>query len=172
LGKRDQRGTGKGSYRYSRVVGMSGGCAANTAEVVSGEKGKGRSPTGFHFPACYVVTPDSFTKYTPHSRQVTWDRPPLSHFHIITVVSLSLLIQAECAQGHQKRGSVLMEYGRRQGRPRGVSAAEPPRPAKRPDSDTGLLQFRFLGFPGVRRSLEVPSIADRPGVVFLEIVTL
>jgi hypothetical protein len=42
----------------------------------------------------------------------------LSHSHIILVVSLSLLIQRECAHtGPQKRGSVLIEYGRRQGVP-------------------------------------------------------
>jgi hypothetical protein len=66
----------------------------------------------------YVVTRDSFTKYTPQSRGDLGQAPPLSHFHNVLVVSLSLLIQRECAHtGPQDRGSVLMEYGRGRGRP-------------------------------------------------------
>ena len=50
--------------------------------------------------------------------------PPSSHFHIILVVSLSLLIQRECAHtGPQDRGSVLIEYGGGRGVPGGLITA-------------------------------------------------
>jgi hypothetical protein len=76
----------------------------------------------------YFVTRNSFTKYTRQSRHRLGTSPPShSPLHILLVVSLSLLIQTECAHTrHQDRGSVLIEKGRRQGRPAESLPAEPP----------------------------------------------
>jgi hypothetical protein len=76
---------------------------------------------------CLHVTRYSFTKYTRQSGHRLGTTLPSLLPHIILVVSLSLLIQRECAHtGPQDRGSVLMQYGRGREAPRGVSAAEPP----------------------------------------------
>ena len=76
----------------------------------------------------YFVTRNSFTKYTRQSRHRLGTSPPShSPLHILLVVSLSLLIQTECAHTrHQDRGSVLIEKGRRRGRPAESLPAEPP----------------------------------------------
>jgi hypothetical protein len=76
----------------------------------------------------YFVTRDSFTKYTRQSRHRLGTSPPShSPLHILLVVSLSLLIQTGCAHTrHQDRGSVLIEKGRRRGRPAESLPAEPP----------------------------------------------
>ena len=118
LGKKDQKGTGKGSYRY--IIGTVGSWGLRA--VSGGDRGS----VGEN--SVYFVTRDSFTKYTRQSRHRLGTSPPShSPLHILLVVSLSLLIQTGCAHTrHQDRGSVLIEKGRRRGRPAESLPAEPP----------------------------------------------
>ena len=116
LGKRDQMGTGTGSYRYSRV----------------GELGPWKEVTAGWWVE-FLFTCNSRLRLSIYSPVATQTWPQTCPLLSLTSTSYwyrpCLLIQRECAHtGHQKRGSVLIGKGRRRGRPRGVSAAEPPRP--------------------------------------------
>ena len=104
--------------------------------------------------------------------------PPLSHFHIITVVSL--LIQTECAQGHQKRGSVLIAIWPGPGSPTWGFSCQGALPSQCVLPPPILRQPRSIQVPFSRLLLRLRSITRKiePGSerkghrIFLEIYDL
>src|ERR1039458_3141735 len=99
---------------------------------------------------------------------VTWTplSPPTSYWY-----RPCLLIQRECAHtGHQKRGSVLMEYGRSRGVPWSVVRwAHTAQPNGRIQMAASIQISKISWRAALFGS---PLKSDKPGVVFLEKITL